>query len=309
MYNIIQCFQNNSIRTFVIMKSPKNSSLLQLMNFFIIFSFCIQFAFSQSITEQKKILLIGNSLTYYNDMGKMLSEMFYKSNLESSVYEISKPGVWLKNHYLNLSGNGDIAISKDFKKGNKDNNLWVKLDKNEHWDWVILQDAPVRMLIPQIKEAFFERYSKRIDSLVKNSGGRSILFLPYTVLQKYPFTLCQPASYSEKEVCLDNICCSDTLNSSDDELKIYINAVEKLRNENGFAIAPVGIAFDKVAKLNLDINLFADNEGHPSELGSFLMACIYFQTITGFEPKKIEPVENINYESMNKLIEVSKSCF
>lgn len=291
------------------MKSPKNIIILKLLFFFTIFSLYSQLVFSQSNIESKKILLIGNSLTYYNDMGKMLSEMFYKSNLESSVYEISKPGVWLQNHYLNLSGNGDIAICKDFKNNNKDNNLWVKLDKKEHWDWVVLQDAPVRILIPEIREAFFERYSKRIDSLVKNSGGRSILFLPYTVHQKYPVRHCQPASYSEKVVCIDNICCSDTLNSSDDELKIYIDTVEKLRKENGFVIAPVGIAFNKVAKLNLDINLFADNEGHPSVFGSFLIACIYFQTITGFEPKIIAPDENINYESMNKLIEVSKSCF
>jgi hypothetical protein len=291
----------------LIPKSVKNSIKRYLCIVLSVFACLIVNA--QNNTNSKKILLLGNSLTYYNNMSKMLSKMFYKSNINTDIYEIAKPGVWLQYHYKNISGNGDYAICKNYLEVSQNKGILVKLDKQEHWDWVILQDAPVRMLIPEIRKAFFERYTKRLDSLVKRVNGHSILFLPYTVHQRFPVRHCHPENYQENVECPNDICCSDTLYSSDDELKVYLETVTKLQNENGFTVAPIGIAFDKIIKYSKNIRLFADDEGHPSELGSFLMACVYFQTITGFAPNKIEPKENVNYQLMNQLIEISKSCF
>ncbi len=234
-------------------------------------------------------------------MTKTLSKMLDTTENQWKIYELTKPGVWLQYHYESIKNGQAVAVCKNCE--NKEEPIDINLSSDEKWDYVILQEAPVRILIPEKRIHSFEKYSIKLDSLIKKAGGRTILFLPYRISIKYPQKYCHLANPDEK--CPDEICCSDTLKTSKDEMKIYTTTAQKLQNSYGFVIVPVGLAFEEAMRINPKINLYEDNYSHPSKYGSFLMASIYFQVLTQRKLNFISKEDDLDYENLNSLITIS----
>jgi hypothetical protein len=167
-------------------------------------------AFGQKV-EPKKVLFIGNSLTSYNEMTFTLGKMFNESGYGARVFESTLPGVWLRFHYDLINSSEEVAVCKNCTN-DETNAILIKFNEKEHWDWVILQEASALMLIPSERQLKFESYAIKLDSLIKKTGGKGILFLPYTISENYPKKYCCPAlNDEEKQICKDDICCSDNV--------------------------------------------------------------------------------------------------
>ncbi|HZZ80587.1 MAG TPA: hypothetical protein VFE62_18935 [Gemmataceae bacterium] len=109
------------------------------------------------------VLFIGNSLTYYNDLPKMVAELAKADKQPPLHYERETPG------------------GCTFEKHWKDGKALAKI-KSRKWDFVVLQDnsqGPLKM-----RESMFE-YGKKLDDEIKKQGAKTILYMTWA-LQNRP---------------------------------------------------------------------------------------------------------------------------
>jgi hypothetical protein len=59
---------------------------------------------------------------------------------------------------------------------------------------------------------------------------------------------------------------------------------EELAKATGAVLVPVGPAWQHARKLNPEFPLYDDDESHPSTLGTYLSACVFFGAFTGESP-------------------------
>ena len=230
--------------------------------------------------DTTRILFIGNSLTYYNRMPGMVQKMFEESGKAVRVYQRTDPGMNLKsqiNDILNYRGNHQQKFepAKDKLIQEKLIDVWgsvtpfvltEKTFETVHFDYVILQEATVRMLIPHLREDFFEiihAFRKAADM----SGGKLLFYQPYPTYE-YPKTYCFPNPASKDP----GYSCSDELINSEQELGIYARLCTEIMEEDSVQIVPIGRAFEETRKANPGNQLLADDNQHPSKLGSYPIA-------------------------------------
>lgn len=61
-------------------------------------------------------------------------------------------------------------------------------------------------------------------------------------------------------------------------------AYEALGEATGAEVVPVGLAWQKARQLRPDLPLYDPDGSHPSPLGTYLTACVFFSTLTGESP-------------------------
>jgi hypothetical protein len=106
--------------------------------------------------ENVKVLFIGNSYTYYNDMPRMLCELAGKAGKKLEVDSITSPGKSLEWHWYNPA----------------------TLDKleSQKWHFVILQDHSIG---PVEEPERLLRIARRFSSKIKKCNSEMVLFLTW----------------------------------------------------------------------------------------------------------------------------------
>ncbi len=100
-----------------------------------------------------RILLIGNSYTYFNDgIGRSLEGLAPDAFVET----VAKPGYSLEDHW-----NDAEAVSKI---------------QSASWDYVVLQEQSQR---PVLSPANFYQYAKVLDQTVRVAGARTVLMMTW----------------------------------------------------------------------------------------------------------------------------------
>lgn len=61
-------------------------------------------------------------------------------------------------------------------------------------------------------------------------------------------------------------------------------AYEALGEETGAIVVPVGLAWEKARQLRPELPLYDADGSHPSPLGTYLTACVFFSTLSGESP-------------------------
>ena len=213
--------------------------------------------------RETTVLFIGNSITYQNDMPEMLNELFRQNGLRMNVEHCTKPGFSLRNHY--------------------DTDEVRKRLYESRWDFVVLQEGAVRVLIPEAREHAFVRYSQKFDSLIGPGRGSLLLFENYPIAT-YPHQYCYDG-YSVSPDFPEGNYCSPMLTDSKQELSIIKEAFRDLSSALDCQVAPVGTYFEKCKAAYPELVLIPSNDTHPSRLGSFLIACVFFEAISGISPR------------------------
>jgi hypothetical protein len=188
------------------------------------------------------------------------------------VYSATLPGInlykqlelLLTNAEEKVSTGRQFILSKDTFRKNK-------------FDYVILQEATVRMLIPEIRKQSFSCI-EQLDSLIKENRGKTILYENYPTY-KYPYSYCLPDPIKFKYDSNAFYCGEELLNSRQ-ELTILVKAYTEIGNRIRAKITPIGQAFEELKTLNPQYDLLSDG-GHPSKVGSYLIASLFYRTITG----------------------------
>jgi len=105
-----------------------------------------------------RVLFIGNSYTYFNNLPELVSELS-SSDPKSPQLEtqmIVRGGATLRQHWEEGKALGRI--------------------KGSHWDFVVLQD---QSMLPITDPEMTKQYARLFDSAIKKAGARTVFFLTW----------------------------------------------------------------------------------------------------------------------------------
>ena len=217
--------------------------------------------------KQIRVLFLGNSLMFFNDMPSLFRNLAEKSG---------------KNIYVDSVTRGSATIS-DFAHPSTDvgAKAYPKL-QNERWDYVIIE--PSRRITPYESTTYNAELAsaKVIQQMAKDAGAEILLYCVWGnndgTLTQYDAT--NPIAMIKGQVHYDYT------------RKMHVEFMKKVSTEFSQALGGVGVidagyAFENSMELYPNINLYDSDLRHPSLEGSYLAAACVYATIYGESPENI----------------------
>jgi hypothetical protein len=202
---------------------------------------------SQKPEQGIKVLFVGNSFTYFNDMPQMVSQLA-KSNGEPQPFLAVQEAP------------GGFTFSQHVSKGKV-----AALLKSTKWDYVVLQEQSQFLSFEQWQR-FQEVHvpARQLNMLIYNNGAKPIVFMTWgyrdgDLMNK------KSDSYLDMQ---------NRLNTGYTDLAKDLSAV----------IAPVGIAWQQSLARKPGLNLWDADGKHPNPKGSYLAACVFYGLFYGKSP-------------------------
>lgn len=187
-----------------------------------------------------KILFIGNSYTYYNNLPQLLENLINENEMDIEIDSLTVGG---RKLYENLSLDDEKYIE-----------LCNLLTKNSY-DILFLQE---QSFLPLLDYCTFEKGVADLINLIK--AKRNILYVTWgrkdgaNILKEYGLT--------------------------NETMTIKLNtAYQKVAFEYNCETSLVGLYFNYITSHYPILNLYDDDLSHPSYLGSCLAALIHYKTI------------------------------
>jgi hypothetical protein len=186
-------------------------------------------------TEQQtiRVLFIGNSYTYVNDLPWLTQELA-ESAKETRTLETEMVVV------------GGATLKSHWKRGKA-----LRLLRAKRWDYVVLQEQST-LPITNPKEMY--KYASLFDAEIKQVNSQTVFYLTWAN-QNQPET---------QQILTDS----------------YMTIAKELKAK----VAPVGIAWQKVQEANPKLNLYSPDQSHPSPIGSYVAACVFYTEILQNSP-------------------------
>jgi PKD repeat protein len=203
------------------------------------------FLYSIGISQSKKVLFLGNSYTFVNDLPSLVQDI--ASSLgDSIIYDSNAPGGYtLEQHCTNA-----VTLSKI---------------ASQSWDFVVLQEQSQKPSFPPSQVAVeVYPFAKTLDSLIKVNN-------PCT---KTVFYMTWGRKYGDQTNCLSYPPVCTYLGM---QQRLYDSYME-MGDSNQAWVAPVGIAWRNSIQADSTLDLFASDFSHPNLYGSYLAACVFYST-------------------------------
>ena len=192
-----------------------------------------------------KILFIGNSYTYFNDMPTLFSRLCGCNGKQAQVFSVTKGG---RKLHENLDSADQITRE-----------LEAVVQQN-HIDVFILQEHSTLPLLD------FDRFSANITGLMKKLGAaRYVLYQTWGRKAGSSFLTEQKLTTRTMAVKLQQ-------------------AYAKVADAVGANCAPVGRCFLAISESHPEIDLYDPDLTHPSYAGSCLSAMTHYRTVFGEIP-------------------------
>lgn len=209
----------------------------------------------QNAPDSVRILWIGNSYTFYNDVPQMVEDMAKLNGVPVSTTRVLKGGESFKGHLTNPE------LHKQLEKGG--------------WDYVVMQEFSST---PAYSTKFVADnilpYAAKIDSLAKK-------YSPNVETLYYMTWGHKNGNTRQTDYPLD-----DTYEQMQDRI---ITTYTDMAYENHGKIAPVGVAWKNIRKNHPEIELYVEDNFHPSLAGSFLAANTIFAAMADSDFIPIKP--------------------
>ena len=215
-----------------------------LLLIFIGINYTPTYATSNDISTTR-ILFIGNSSTYYNQMPLMVEGLAKANNINCEVKSITA---------------SSYKLTQFATTGNAYNTEIVNALSKEKWDFVILQEHRENIMgnLEATKNAI-----TNLKSTIDSTGAKTILYETQADYIGNDFIIDGTSIY------FDNITLQNYMT------KFYFS----LGNKFDCKVAPVGVNYTRCMKEYPEINLYNSDMIHPTLEGSYLAACTLFQTI------------------------------
>ncbi len=213
---------------------------------------------SLNITKKKpKILFVGNSLTFRNNMPAMFEKLCRKKGIRPKIKEVMDGGQTLYQYAFPQKANQhDVAVSNKLKR----------LLKTQKWDVVVLQEGIFQAAINPDK---VDLAVGELSSLAKSSGAKVVLLMPWPLQTGNKFYNTRPLLGGNAIECFTK------------EKPVYLETANKYK----VALAPVGVAVMRAWYTMPGISLLDSDKRHPDTAGSYLSACVTYATIFGKNPE------------------------
>jgi hypothetical protein len=108
----------------------------------------------ENLGDGLKVLMIGNSLTWYNDLPGMVQTVGEAAGKDLSVRSVAKSNYALEDHWAD--GDALAAI------------------ESADWDVVVLQQGPSSLALNRIH---LREWSERFDTVIRGIGARPALYM------------------------------------------------------------------------------------------------------------------------------------
>ena len=187
-----------------------------------------------------KVLFIGNSITYYNDMPVIFKKMAAASGKDVIVNAWVRGGVILGYFAQNAKA--------------------AQIINQKKWDYVILQDGDYHIIYPGDHPRLASAVNFLKDLILKNNPDTKILFHLLHALK-------------------DGLTHDNVHYDYDAFTKKIIDGTEAFTRLVDLQIAPVGMAWNEMVLNQPGIALYDPDKMHPAYAGSYLIACVYFSAI------------------------------
>ncbi len=126
-------------------------------------------------------------------------------------------------------------------------------EKKGAWDVVVLQGHS-REAIEKDRVEAFESAARTLDEWIREIGARPVFFMTWAYADKPEMTSKLAAAYA------------------------------KIANETVALVVPVGLAFERALAQQPDIVLHTEDKIHPSPLGTYLAANVFYAALYGRSP-------------------------
>lgn len=195
--------------------------------------------------KTKKILLIGNSYTWYNNLDQMLQNICTSAGIKANVKSITQGGASLS-----------LYADKSHRLGRK---VYQAL-RSQKWDYVVLQE---RHFYPiSNPEKFYDAVLK-LQPYIEAAGAKTVLYMTWA-----PASFCKDYKYFRYIVS----------GRTDYQAKIK-EVYESTARETNALVAPAGLAVLKAEKRQKDVPLLKKDGSHPTYAGTYVTACTIFKTL------------------------------
>lgn len=212
------------------------------------------FVLSLTSTQAKtlKVLFVGNSYTYVNDMPELLKAMAKAKGHELEYVQQTPGGRNFQEHWEE-----GVAVKK-MKQGNFD----VVVLQNHSFEPVI---EPERMM----------KYGKLLAAAADKAGARKIYYLT--------MAYAAPVDWMKK----DNDYARRGAALFPEMYERLVESYSRLASETDGDIAPVGLAWKLAYKAKPHLELHAPDHSHAAPAGAYLTALVLYSSLYDAEPEKM----------------------
>jgi hypothetical protein len=206
-------------------------------------------ALARSDRPGMRVLFVGNSFTFKNSLPALVRDLAAGDPSARRVFsvEYAAPG-W------------------SLHQADDDSGL-DKLLREVRWDAVVLQE---KSWLLSYREEQWRRdtypAARDLHAKISASGARTLLFMTwgYTLGDR----LHEP---------------HDTYAAMQARLA---RGYSKLGAQLGVKVVPAGLAWAEALRRDASLELWADDGQHPSQLGSYLAACVFYAELSGRDPSR-----------------------
>lgn len=194
-----------------------------------------------------RVLFVGNSLTYYNDMPQLVHRFAVADRGARPIYAVE----W-------------VAGGSTLRRASKERSLRELLGEVD-WDVVVLQEQSQIPSFPASDRAReFTPYVRELADVIRRRGAEPLLFV----------------TWAHRTGDRRNVA-GDTYSAM--QARVDAGYLEAARAAQS-AIAPVGAAWREALERRPHLSLWAADGTHPSPAGSYLAACVFYSVLTRKSP-------------------------
>lgn len=215
-----------------------------------------------------QILFVGNSHTYTNNLPQMFYNITLAFNNECDIYELTEGG-----YYLQQFADPNDELGSQLNKG-------LQATK---FDFVILQDN-TNASASDTPEQDMYPYIISLDEKIKRAGGQTGLLMTWA-----------PKNGISGSITLSRDEIQSTIASN------YITATNKIDG----LLFPVGITFSIIFEQYPEIDLWDEDEMHPSLAGSYLSSCIIYAQLFQTSPEGCTYIDELDLHTASILQSVA----
>ncbi|MCF0206598.1 MAG: hypothetical protein HUK15_04145 [Bacteroidales bacterium] len=197
-------------------------------------------------SQNKSVLFVGNSYTQCNGgLEKMFASLAASKGYVVETEAAAVGGFSLKKHC-----NRPETIEKI---------------NSRLWDYVVLQELSLNPCYPpEAVDTLTYPYAKILSDLVHDNSICTNLVFYMTWGRKNGYTY---------DTTYMPLCTFDGMQER------LCESYCEMANDNNGIVAPVGMAFKFTKDYFPDINLYVEDNSHPSAEGTYLAACVFYATI------------------------------
>lgn len=214
-------------------------------------------ALARSERPGMRVLFVGNSFTYYNEMPATVARL--------AKADQGAPPLFVVEYTAPRWSLEDAST----------NDGLTKLIHDVPWDVVVLQDSSWTLSDPSARVRSTFPAARLLDREIRTAGAKTALFLTWGWKNGDPTV--DGDSYEAMQARLTE-------------------GYEELASELGAGVAPVGPAWAEALGREPALNLWKAGGGHPNEKGSYLASCVFYGFLTGRDPTQSAYVADLNPE-------------